>query len=144
MLTLRAAVMRRYNSIVKRSLAYRIDPPDKELFYQKAEESMLDGFTCCYCGCKLKITEPTPALSVFSFDHYLPIVLHGNNAMSNIVICCHSCNIIKGTMTGDTYKELLSYIPVALKNRMFMEIFRGRIADKIERVQGEAEMNDAE
>ena len=139
-LTLRAAVNKRYNSIIARSEAYRIAPPDKELFYQKAETCLLDGFTCYYCGGKLKITEPYPSLSTFSFDHYLPIVLHGNNAMSNIVICCHSCNIIKGTMTGDTYKKLLQYIPVELKNQMFIEIYRGRIADKIERDQAEKQL----
>lgn len=143
MITLRAAVTKRYNSILKRSVLYKVVPPDKDQLYNKAESAIFDGFTCCYCGCKLKITEPPPSLSVFSFDHYTPLALGGNNDLKNIVICCHSCNIIKGTMIGDTYKQLLGYVPVALKNKMFIEIFRGRIADKIERVQSEDIQNES-
>lgn len=133
-LTLHSAFNRRYNSIVERSLYWKVTPPDREALYQKVEDAFLNGFKCCYCQRELKITEPYPSLSVFSLDHDLPFARNGYNNLNNIVICCHSCNIIKGTLRGETYRELLSYIPVSLKDKMFMEIYKGRIADKLERV----------
>jgi len=37
-------------------------------------------------------------------------------------------------MTGDTFKELPKSITVMLKNKVFLEIWKGRLADKLERV----------
>jgi 5-methylcytosine-specific restriction endonuclease McrA len=141
-ISIRQAFNRRYQSLIARSIIWNVDNPDKDALYEKVQMSYLNGFTCCYCGRQLKITEPLPSLNVFSLDHYRPFAGGGYNNLSNIVICCHSCNIVKGTLNGDTFIELLSYIPKPFINRLFLEIWRGRIADKIDRDENEKRQLD--
>lgn len=43
-------------------------------------------------------------------------------------------------MNGDTFKEVVRLLPVKLREKMFREIWRGRIADKIDRDQHEKDM----
>jgi len=127
----------RYKRLVERSQKWGMEPPGKDELWQKVEMCFLEGFSCCYCGCQMMVHQGSPSLEVFSLDHYIPFALGGDNATQNIVVCCYSCNIIKGTMTGDTFKELLKYIPAELKRKMFVEIWKGRLADKLDRIKGE-------
>lgn len=133
-ITLREAFNSRYKRLVEQSERWGKHPPDKEELWDKLGNCFLNGFRCCYCGCKMLRHQTAPSFQVFSIDHYIPFAAGGDNATENIVFCCHSCNIVKGTMTGDTFKELLKNIPVMLKNQMFLEIWKGRLANKLERV----------
>ena len=128
---------KRYTDLLARSRLRGIALVDKNLLWEKVVASFQEGFRCYYCGCALHVRQPRPSPQVFSLDHYLPFALGGKNTVENIVICCHSCNIIKGTMRGGTFEELLHYIPVELKEKMFDEIYRGRLADKLDRVKNE-------
>lgn len=99
------------------------------------EES--DG-TCCYCGIKMQWFCERPYLEVPSFDHKIPLTSGGKDTYDNLCLCCHSCNIIKGTITADTFKEIIiaiqHYNPSLLRI-WFFEAFRARLACKIERTQ---------
>lgn len=129
----------RYKRLVERSRNLRIEPPDRDRLWQKVEKCFLEGFQCCYCGCRMMVHQSFPSLEAFSLDHSVPLAAGGDNEMSNIVICCHSCNIVKGTMTGDTFKELLGSISPRLKRKMFREMQSGRLANKLTRIEAEAE-----
>ena len=132
--TLRQAFDTRYTRLVEQSERWGRCLPSKDELRNKLEHCFLDGFNCCYCGCKMLRHQTAPSFQAFSIDHYIPLAAGGDNTTSSIVFCCHSCNIVKGTMTGDTFKELLKSITVMLKNKVFLEIWKGRLADKLERV----------
>ncbi|MBA7680351.1 hypothetical protein ES703_88666 [subsurface metagenome] len=134
---LRKAFNGRYKRLVERSVKLGIEPPDKDKLWQKVEMCFLEGFKCCYCGCQMMKYQRAPSLEAFSLEHYIPFAAGGDNATQNIVVCCHSCNIVKGTMTGDTFKELMEHITPELKRKMFMEIWKGRLADKLDKVKAE-------
>ena len=138
--TLREAFGTRYQSLLKRSEVWGKARPDKDELWQKLLAHYQDGFLCIYCRTPLMVSQPYPSSSVFSLDHALPFAHGGDNALSNIVICCHACNIIKGTMVRPTFERLLaSLVPFpGLKQQIFTEIWRGRLADKLDRVQLES------
>lgn len=50
---------------------------------------------CTYCG----------SLSKLTIDHYNPIARGGNNAWSNLLPCCKSCNSAKNTRDGTDWLE---------------------------------------
>lgn len=57
------------------------------------------------------------------------------NGIKNLVVCCGFCNIIKGTMWADSYLELVNILRNAGRwEHLSEQMFRGRLADKIERV----------
>ncbi len=137
--TLREAFSSRYQNLLRRSEQWGKVAPDKDALWQKLQEHYENGFRCYYCHEPLVVSQPFPSQNVFSFDHGLPFAQGGDNNIHNIVICCHACNIIKGTMKHRTFECLLkSLIPFpGLKQQIFIEIWRGRLADKIDRVAEE-------
>jgi 5-methylcytosine-specific restriction endonuclease McrA len=132
---LREQFNRRYTRLLAREKSRNLPPPDKEQLYEKLQMAYLNGFGCCYCGRKMEVQQPYPNLDVFSFDHYNPLADGGDNNIDNIVFCCHSCNMTKGTINGDTYKELLESIPDKLKNQVISQSYKSRLAGSIERDQ---------
>ena len=58
-----------------------------------------DG-SCLYCGKPL--TEEN-----FSADHFRPIDRGGSFDLDNVVVCCLSCNLAKGTMDGQEFGDLM-------------------------------------
>lgn len=137
--TLREAFSSRYRSLVERSELLGKTLPNKDELWLKLWAEYNNGFHCYYCGKHLVVSEPNPATSVFSFDHALPFAQGGDNNIANIVICCHECNIIKGTMKSTTFQALMMLLQPypQLKASMFEEVRRGRLADKLDRVQAE-------
>lgn len=102
-----------------------------------------EGFYCYYCKKQLKLKDEKPYLDVPSIDHKIPLSIGGRNDISNCVVCCHQCNIIKGTLTDTTFGRLLHAInstnPELLKN-LFEESFKGKLAYKLERLKVEKEL----
>jgi len=97
-----------------------------------------DKLFCEYCGIKLKARPDPPYYESVSLDHKVPKARGGYNTFQNIAICCHQCNIVKGTMLDVTFKtfhELLDADP-HWKKQIFDEIFLGRKANKINRLFG--------
>lgn len=131
---LRRAFLRRWARLKKKSEARGLILPDREALWQKLVTCYRNGFRCAYCGRPMMIKDPRPAHGrSFSFDHRRSLYLGGNNDLSNFAIVCYRCNIVKGTMTDKTYLELLRHCPPGLLDRVFREIWAGRLADKLDR-----------
>jgi len=75
----------------------------------------------------------------FSVDHYIPLNLGGGNEASNLVVCCVRCNLVKGTLRGDTYIRLLSVLDKdpEFKERFLREAYECALARKLERLNKE-------
>ncbi len=133
-------IKRRYNSCVKRSIGLHVSPPLLDDFIRLFIKSKNKGFLCFYCGVKLKWEDKKPYYSaVPSVDHKKPLGFDGNNDFVNLALCCHRCNIIKGTMSDVTYLKLLDYIKEdsKLMDSIFNEIHLGRFADTLSRLDNE-------
>jgi 5-methylcytosine-specific restriction endonuclease McrA len=59
---------------------------------------------CPYCKL-IAISEST-----FTVDHRVPLIRGGSWQLSNLIVCCASCNTIKGCMTSDEYKALRTLV----------------------------------
>jgi 5-methylcytosine-specific restriction endonuclease McrA len=112
------------------------------------EESMRNGIRCCYFQKLLKYKSQTcyPWKDVGSIDHMKPQHEGGSNTLDNLVLSCHQCNIVKGTMNSDTFLEMFEAFEKTgkgkegvdssknLKQRFLDEVWASRLANKIERV----------
>ncbi len=113
------------------------------------EEHMRSGIIkCCYCQKILKYKSQTcyPWKDVGSIDHKIPQHEGGPNTLDNLVLSCHQCNIVKGTMNSDTFLEMFEAFDKTgkgkggvdssknLKQRFLDEVWASRLANKIERV----------
>jgi hypothetical protein len=87
---------------------------------------------CFYCG-KMMIEQGHPRADVWSIDHKISMCNGGANSRENLVIACVECNLIKSTMSFETFIELLTVLPPHLKARVFNELYRGSFANKLER-----------
>ena len=103
------------------------------------KENYENGFKCYYCKCDLKFKDFKPHKNVPSVDHLIPLSMGGRNEKENITICCARCNIVKGTMKSDTYIEFLNKIGInsILHTKIINESYKGKFANKIERVNEE-------
>ncbi len=117
----------------------RLELPNREKLWEKVLNRFNNGFECPYCGRDLKIKDPNyPHSHSFSIDHKVSVDLGGDNSIDNLEIICHRCNIIKGTMTSDSFKKMLE-TEDALKDEnelldgIFREMWDGRIKSKLNR-----------
>jgi 5-methylcytosine-specific restriction endonuclease McrA len=94
---------------------------------------------CYYCKKQLQARSPYPYKDTVSLDHKTPKCFGGENTIENTVLCCTECNIIKGTMSSQTYfifLEVFNKFPNE-KKLVFQELFWGRKKNKIERERKE-------
>ena len=98
-------------------------------------KSLNTGFLCHYCKQQMIVSDKYPHYKSPSVDHKKPLSSGGVNDKENLVGCCHRCNIIKGTMTYETYLELITRLnnDREFLDRLFDEMFDGRLSDKIKR-----------
>jgi DNA-directed RNA polymerase subunit RPC12/RpoP len=126
----------KWKNIETKSRLKNLPLPDKEKLWEKVYSSYLNGFKCEYCGQQMLVKDAEyPYSRSFSLDHKTSIFLGGDNSLENFAVVCHRCNIIKGTMKAETFKELLQHLlnDPNLLNRVFEEIWAGRLADKLQR-----------
>jgi hypothetical protein len=57
----------------------------------------------------------------------------GDSTPDNLMLCCHECNIIKSTMDSNAFIQLLGVLNKE-ENRRVKQIWQGKIANKIDRV----------
>lgn len=115
----------------------------KGINYEQVENyfqfSRIDKIYCEYCGKELKVNTNYPFYDAPSVDHKIPLSQGGGNSFENVVICCHRCNIVKGTMDAETYEDLLYCIRKIRTDeqveKMLNQMFRGRLANKLKREQ---------
>jgi 5-methylcytosine-specific restriction endonuclease McrA len=72
------------------------------------------GTPCRYC-------ERTITLSVFVFDHLIPISKGGATEIANIQIICKTCNGMKGALSEENFLMLLAWLdqmPVELSTEL--------------------------
>jgi 5-methylcytosine-specific restriction endonuclease McrA len=78
---------------------YRVVPapkPSARVSPSVRERTLLrDDYKCRYCG----------AAPAGTIDHLTPRVRGGGNAMGNLAACCSPCNLAKGSMTEDEFRE---------------------------------------
>jgi 5-methylcytosine-specific restriction endonuclease McrA len=112
-----------------------------------SKEHMKNGIECCYCQKILKYKSQTcyPWKDVGSIDHKIPQHEGGSNTLDNLALCCHQCNVVKGTMNSKTFIEIFKSFDKSdkkqgvdssrsLKQRYLDEVWAARLANKIERV----------
>jgi 5-methylcytosine-specific restriction endonuclease McrA len=59
--------------------------------------------TCPYC-------HRDPHWNELSFDHVQPRSREGPDEATNLVVCCRTCNMEKGNLTGEEFKLLLQFL----------------------------------
>lgn len=116
-----------------------LELPDKEELWEKVKENWKSGFMCEYCGRKMVVKDSEyPHSRSFSLDHKVSLNLGGDNSIDNFAIACHQCNVVKGTLRASTFKRLLQQDDALLDDpsfldRVFLEMWDGRLASKLER-----------
>jgi 5-methylcytosine-specific restriction endonuclease McrA len=69
------------------------------LSLNEARKIIKAGVTCPYC------LQPVPPLEL-SVDHVIPRSREGLSESANLVWCCKSCNILKGSLLDTEFKAL--------------------------------------
>jgi len=136
---LKSATKRRYRRLVERAKIYGISPLSFSELWEVVLKSYREGFRCFYCGRKMRIRGDKEDFSdAFSIDHYIPISEGGKSSQDNIVICCTRCNLVKGTLRGDTFREILSqFDDPSLREKYLEEMYRASLPRKLERLESE-------
>jgi len=89
---------------------------------------------CGYCGKELKDFDNPPYRDVVSVDRIIPICNGGKNEFENMEITCAECNIVKGTMSLETFLEMIECLEgCGIKEKVFKEIYKGRKAAMLKR-----------
>ena len=135
---LRRAFERRWKNIVEKGKKFEKGIPEKEELWLKVLRSFNSGFICPYCRQALLIKDSVPPYGKsFSLGHKISLWLGGGNTVDNIAIVCTRCNQVKGTMTEETFVKVIGAVRQvhgdSLLERMFKEVYSGRLADKISR-----------
>ena len=123
----------RWKTLQKRSKDCNIGLPNKEQLHKLLLESFSNGFKCEYCQTQLKIYDTYPYYSVFSFEHKKSIYFGGTNTIENFAVVCHRCNITKGPMTEETWREVIKHLPHELFEKMCNESFSANMSSILER-----------
>lgn len=55
------------------------------------------GGRCWYCGIQL-------TLATMTADHVIPVHGGGTATLDNLLACCPSCNVAKGTLSLDAFR----------------------------------------
>jgi len=124
-------------NILKKSKKFNVAPPNEKALWAKVLRVYRNGFYCEYCGRKMKVKGDGPYdVAAWSIDHRRSLWNGGDNSIDNIAIVCHGCNIVKGTMSEETFREIVELIKKhkpELLDRWYREVMAGRLANKLER-----------
>jgi hypothetical protein len=128
------------SEIMKSKLYSRFDRHGykKGVFWKEIEEYYKlqdkDKLFCNYCGKELVEIDAPPYRNVVSVDRIIPDCEGGTNDFSNLAITCAECNIVKGTMSLETFMQMVACLEgCGIKDKVFKQIYRGRRAAMFER-----------
>jgi 5-methylcytosine-specific restriction endonuclease McrA len=122
---------KRWRTLEKRSFKHNLSMPNYNQVHALLFQSYNNGFKCNYCGVQLKVKDSYPYYFVFSLEHKKPLQNGGTNAIENLAIICHRCNIVKGPMSEETWRAIIKSLPPHLFNKMCNELFVGRMSDEL-------------
>ena len=80
----------------------------------------LHDWTCYYCHCEVRFTEPRTASSP-TVDHKIPRGRGGRHAQFNLVLACYSCNHKKGDMTEEEFEVFNRCLDSGMSKRMALK-----------------------
>jgi hypothetical protein len=126
----------RYKKLNDTGKKYGKSPIEYQDLKNILDESIKNGFKCCYCDRNLtqkSIIKYYP--DVYSFDHIISFSNNGDNSPNNICVCCHECNIIKSTTDEKSFKSYIKTLSPEERFRFLKSSFKGRLANKIDRVE---------
>jgi 5-methylcytosine-specific restriction endonuclease McrA len=126
----------RWSNLEQKSINKKLTLPNKNLLWNKVLTNYKNGFSCEYCYQKMMISDPIPPHhKSFSIEHKTSLDSGGNNDIENIAIVCTRCNIIKGTMSEETFRKFIEPLLLnpELLDKVFKEMWNGRFANKLER-----------
>jgi len=133
---LQAMAYRRLRTVEINSAKFGVAPLSFKDVYQLLKTSVDSGGLCYYCGKQMKLVDEKPYKNTYSIDHKISLARHGTNDHSNLVVCCHECNIVKGTMSASTFMRLIQVVRLhdpELLSMFFIETWDGKFANKLER-----------
>jgi len=70
---------------------------------ERIQQFYTSGGICAYCAKRVRTT-------VLSLDHIQPSSRGGQSTLSNMALCCLTCNKAKGVFTGKEYQALLRWL----------------------------------
>jgi len=88
-------------------------------------EAYKNGFVCEYCKRQLVFKSIFPYWEAASLDHKRPLMKGGSGEKTNLAVCCHRCNVIKGTLDAEEYLWVLE----SLKLRGAPELMEKVLSD---------------
>ena len=133
---LKELAKRRWDSQYKngRHKKYDIERASLKVFEDCLIECYDNGFRCYYCNRKLQLNAKYPFYLTPSIDHYIPISKGGLDEDYNIVACCYVCNLVKGSLSGDLYEEVIEHLKDAPHYKDIMKgWFNSSLAETIDR-----------
>ena len=89
----------------------RVENPSRAMIYKR------DDHQCQYCGSHKNLT----------IDHVIPRSRGGKDTWENLVACCASCNIKKGSKYLHETNMVLRRKPVAPINRVIFELQKSKV-----------------
>ena len=89
----------------------RVENPSRAMIYKR------DDHQCQYCGSRKNLT----------IDHVIPRSRGGKDKWENLVACCASCNIKKGSKYLHETNMMLRRKPVAPINRVIFELQKSKV-----------------
>lgn len=114
----------------------------QEVYY----ESYRKGFLCEYCKRQLVFKPVEPYWNAASLDHKQPLTKGGTGEKANLAVCCHRCNIIKGTLNTQKYLWVLESLRLRNNPELMEEVladwFSFWVAIKQERERWEKGKNN--
>jgi 5-methylcytosine-specific restriction endonuclease McrA len=89
----------------------RVENPSRAMIYKR------DDHQCQYCGSHKNLT----------IDHVIPRSKGGKDTWENLVACCASCNIKKGSKYLHETNMMIRRKPVAPINRVIFELQKSKV-----------------
>jgi 5-methylcytosine-specific restriction endonuclease McrA len=125
---------RRYHQLLERSAKLRIEAPEHSIIEQLVQKFLVQGAICHYCGRDLNLySNLSDHKFALSLDHKVPISNRPDNSAENLIICCYRCNMVKGRMPYETFKQKVDSLKFTDRNGMekFLdEEFKKRVLKK--------------
>jgi 5-methylcytosine-specific restriction endonuclease McrA len=92
-----------------------------------------DGFACVYCGRDLRDADPREV----TLDHLRPRIMGGDNASTNLVTACLSCNSSRGMRPWRTFAPggAVERIQRQIRRRVNLKLAKSILAGDVQPIE---------